>query len=347
MENRREFLKSTGAVSAVGLAALSGCMGGGGESDGTTTGTTTDGGSGTTSGEGTTAGGDTTTAKKMDFQNGEINFNVSPSVAQESLSAQYKPIKQYLSKQLGVPATMQLANDYSAVIEALGSGTADVAETGPFAAALGVKAGKAKIVLQRKGYGSWTYKSLIAVQDGSDIKKLSDLKGKTVAFADRLSTSGALYPLYNLKTEGGLKIGNLPEGAGGSANFTPKFTGGHEKSYAALKADQVDAACFGGFIPGIAKNYKQNAKTIHTHDGLPRAPIVVSPELSKKEQQAITDTFTGAPDKIFWGADGKKGTDDDLWFTAVREVSVDKYQSVIDVATQLGVGTDFFKKTNK
>jgi phosphonate transport system substrate-binding protein len=300
-----------------------------------------DGGDGTT-GDGTTTGD--SSSSKMNFQNGEVNFNVSPSVAQESLTAQYKPIKQHLSDKLGVPASMQLANDYSAVIEALSSGTSDVAETGPFAAALGVKSDKAEIILQRKGYGSWTYKSLIAVPADSDVEKLTDLKGKTVAFADRLSASGALYPLYNLKSEGGLKIGNLPQGAGGSADFTPNFTGGHEKSYAALKSGQVDAAGFGGFIPGIAENYDKNAKTIHTQDGLPRAPIVVSPELSKEEKTAITDAFTGAPDKIYYGADGKQDTDDDLWFNAVREAGVDKYQGVIDVANDLGVGEDIFKQ---
>ncbi|WP_158058705.1 phosphate/phosphite/phosphonate ABC transporter substrate-binding protein [Halorussus halophilus] len=338
MENRREFLKSTGAVSVVGLTALSGCMGGDGSgSDGTTEDDST------TSGDGTTSGGDTTTQSEMDFQNGEVNMNVSPSVAQESLQAQYKPIKNHLSDKLGLPATMQLANDYSAVIEALSSGTSDVAETGPFAAALGVKSDKAEIILQRKGYGSWTYKSLIAVPKDSDISKLSDLKGKTVAFADRLSASGALYPLYNLKTEGGLSVGNLPEGAGGDADFEPNFTGGHEKSYAALKAGQVDAAGFGGFIPGIAEDYEANAKTIHTQEGLPRAPIVVSPQLSDKEKQAITDAFTGAPDKIYYGEDGEKGTDDDLWFNAVREAGVDQYQGVIDVANELGVGQDIFK----
>lgn len=342
MENRREFLKSTGAVSVVGITALSGCMGGDGSgSDGTTEG---DGTSmdDETMGNETDSGGETTQSQ-MDFGNGEVNMNVSPSVAQESLQAQYKPIKEHLASELGVSATMQLANDYSAVIEALSSGTSDVAETGPFAAALGVKSDKADIILQRKGYGSWTYKSLIAVPKDSDISKLSDLKGKKVAFADRLSASGALYPLYNLKTEGGLSVGNLPEGAGGSADFEPNFTGGHEKSYAALKAGQVDAAGFGGFIPGIAENFEANAKIIHTQDGLPRAPIVVSPQLSDKEKQAVTDAFTGAPDKIYYGDDGEQDTDDDLWFNAVREAGVDKYQGVIDVANELGVGEDIFK----
>lgn len=311
MTERRTFLKSAGAAGALGLGGLSGCIG-------------------------------NITGGSQAFNDGTLDFNVSPSVAQEDLQAQYKPIREFLGNQFDVEAEMNLANNYSAVIEALGSGTADVAETGPFAAALGVKAKKAEIILQRKGYGSWTYKSIFSVAKDSDISKLSDLKGKKIAFADRLSTSGALYPLYNLKKKAGLNIGNLPEGDGSNADFEANFSS-HTGAYETLVNGQADAAATGGFVPGVVENYDQNAKTIFTDDGLPRAPIVVSPTLSDDRKTAVQDAFTGAPNEIYWGADGEEGTDDDLWFTAVRKASVDKYQSVIDVANELGVGQEIFE----
>src|SRR6056297_1412248 len=111
MANRRKFLKTTGVIGTVGLA---GCMGGGSSDDEETT-TSSD----TTeeSGDDTTEATETTTEEKMDFQNGEINFNVSPSVAQEKLQAQYQPIKEHLSNEFSVPAKLKLANNYSAVIQ--------------------------------------------------------------------------------------------------------------------------------------------------------------------------------------------------------------------------------------
>lgn len=335
MSERREFLKRAGALGTAGLAALSGCA-------------STGGGSG--SGDTEASGGDDTptpTPDGMDFRDGEIDMNVSPSTPQEQLEAQYAPIRERLSDHVGLPAKMNIANNYSAVIQALGSGTSDVAETGPFAAALGVRADKAEIVLQRKGYGSWTYVSTIVTRKDSDVESLADLKAMdnpTVAFADRLSTSGALYPLYDMKTRGDIEIGNLPEGSGADAEFEPVFAGGHTASYETLVNGQADAAGMGGFVEGIKDGFAEEAQYINKHEGLPRAPIVVSPKLSDEEKQAVTTAFTEASDAIYYGADGEQDTEDDLWFNAVRKVDVDKYQDVIDAAKELGVGTDYFEQ---
>jgi phosphonate transport system substrate-binding protein len=311
-QSRRRFIATAGAV---GVGALAGCTGGGSD---------------------------------QAFGNGTVDFNVSPSVAQENLEAQYAPIEDYLADELDADANLKLASNYSAVVQALGSGTSDVAETGPFAAALGVKSDRAEIILQRQGYGSWTYMSGIATRKDSDINSLSDLEGETVAFADPLSTSGALFPLFGLKKDGGLAIGNLPTGNGASADFEANFAGSHPASYETMANGQAAAAGFGGFVKGIKEGADSNpwseVEWIWTREGLPRAPIVVSPELSDENKQAVIDAFLNAPDDIYYGTDGEQGTEDDLWFNAVREVGVDKYQPVIDAANELGVGTDIFEQ---
>lgn len=313
-QTRRRFIATAGAV---GIGAIAGC----------------------------TSGGDSDQA----YGDGTVDFNVSPSVAQENLEAQYAPIEEYLADELDVSANLQLANNYSAVVQALGSGTADVAETGPFAAALGSKSDRAEIVLQRQGYGSWTYMSGIAVRKDSNIDSLSDLEGETVAFSDRLSTSGALFPLYGLKNEGGLSIGELPVGGSSGADFTANFAGSHPGSYETMANGQAAAAGFGGFVKGIKEGADSNpwgetAEWLWTREGLPRAPIVVSPKLSEENKSAVVDAFLNAPEDIYYGSDGESGTEDDLWFNNVREAGVDKYQPVIDAANELGVGTDIFEQ---
>ena len=72
--------------------------------------------------------------------------------------------------------------------------------------------------------------------------------------------------------------------------------------------------------------------------------MVVSPELSDEVKSAIQESFLEAPDSIYHGADGESDTDDDLWFSRVREATQEDYQSVIDVADELGVGTDIFNQ---
>ena len=335
MAQRRKFLKIAGAASIVGLA---GCSGGGGGSDGG------DMGSEDSEPE-MTFGGD-----------GTVDFGISPSVPQEDLNVQYSPLENhigsYLRENYDVPSDLSvegtIGSNYSAIIQSLGQGTLDIAETGPFAAALGVKTGNAEIILQRYGYGSWEYKSIIATPNDSDITELSDLSGKTVAFSDRLSTSGALYPLYSMSSEGDLSVGDLPEGNGSQAEFDARFAGGHVGSYTLLEQGQVDAAAMGGFVrdtkTGPApEDWQEVATTLHEDEGLPRAPMVVSPELDDDVKGAIQEAFLEGPNSIYYGADGEDGTEDDLWFGRVREATQDDYQSVIDVANELGVGTDIFE----
>ncbi len=324
--NRRQFLKALGgAAAAVGVA---GCAGTGGGSD-----------------SALSFGGDET-----------VNFGISPSVPQEDLEVQYSPLLDHVEEGIaanydapdGLTVRGSTGSNYSAVIQSLGEQTTDVAETGPFAAALGVNTGNAEIVLQRYGYGSWTYKSVIATPADSDVTSLSDLSGKTIAFSDKLSTSGALYPLYMLKTEGGLDVGNLPEGNGSQAEFDARFAGGHVSSYTLLEQGKVDAAGIGGFVRDTStgpspEKFQEVATTLTEADGLPRAPIVVSADLNDETKNAIQQTLLNAPDTVYYGADGEADTDDDLWFDDVREAGEAEYEPVTSVADELDVGTEIFE----
>ena len=356
MAKRRKFLKIAGAGSIVGLA---GCSGGGG-GDGSDGSGSSDGSSGSDGSDGSSGSdsGDSESEPEMTFGgDGTVDVGLSPSVPQEDLEVQYAPLldrlEGYLPENHDVPEDLaveaNVGSNYSAVIQSLGQGTTDLAETGPFAAGLGVMTDNAEIILQRYGYGGWTYKSIIATPNDSDITELSDLSGATVAFSDRLSTSGALYPLYSISNEGDLNVGNLPEGDGSQAEFDARFAGGHVGSYTLLEQGQVDAAAMGGFVRDTKTGptpdeWQEVATTLHEDEGLPRAPMVVSPELSDEAKSAIQEAFLEAPDSIYYGSDGEDGTDDDLWFSRVREASQEDYQSVIDVADELGVGTDIFNQ---
>lgn len=299
--NRRSVLKSIGAAGTIGLA---GCLGGGGNKP---------------------------------YGDGTLDFSMSPSEPQDLMLKQYEPVKEYLSDEVQ-DTELTYAKDYAAVVQALGSGTGDVAETGPFAAALGVNEDKAEIGLQRFAYGAWTYTSTITTKKDSDIETLADLEGKKVALADRLSASGSLYPLYMLK-QAGLSIGDLPTGGDMDADVDVNYSGGHGAAWTALEQGQVDAAGTGKFITvtGDDRTLADGYEYVETTDGIPRAPIVLSPELSGNEKEQVINAFKEAPEEMYIGADGKADTEDDLWFSDVRPADVATYQPVIDVAQSLGI----------
>ncbi|MFC7176856.1 PhnD/SsuA/transferrin family substrate-binding protein [Halosegnis marinus] len=326
MTKRRNFLKTAGAVGAAGLIA--GCSG-----------NTNNGSDGDGEGDGEGDATETATSTPVPFGDGRATFYMSPSEPQQLMEAQYAPVQEMLESDLDVnSATLQYAAGYSAVLQSLGGGTGDIAETGPFAAALGVANDRCDIILQRFGYGSWTYASVIVTQEGSDIESLSDLEGERVAFADRLSASGALYPLYMLK-QAGLSIGDLPTDTG-DADFTPQFSS-HAEAFAALERGQVAAAGVGQFITlNDNRELIDGFRYVETTEDIPRAPIVVSPELSDEEQTAVKEAFLDAGDELYLGEDGEADTEDDLWFSDVREADNETYQPVVDVANDLGVSAE-------
>lgn len=310
MTDRRTFLKSAGAAGTIGIAGLGGCLGQFGS---------------------------------QPYVDGSIKFLMSPTEPQDQMRAQYTPIKERLNSYIEAvdEVNMKYAANYSATLTALNSGTADIAETGPFAAALGVKTDKVDIALQRWGYGAWTYKSVIVTNEDSDIQSVSDLEGKTVALADPLSASGSLYPLFMMK-KAGLSIPNEP-GSEKGANFTPNWSS-HAAAKEALVNGQADAAGVGYFIVrGDDSKYIDGVRELEMTSDIPRAPILVSPQLSEEEKTKLTKAFTKAPNSIYYGEDGEKGTEDDLWFTKVREASLETYQPVVDVANELGYGEEIFQ----
>jgi phosphonate transport system substrate-binding protein len=318
MASRREFLKATGAASAVGMSGLAGCIGSFGS---------------------------------QPYGNGTIDFLMSPTEPQNYMKKQYGPFADHIDESVDdADVGLQYASDYSAVLQGLGSGSADIAETGPFAAALGVNSEDAEIALQRKAFGGWKYTSVIVTHEDSDVESISDLEGETIAFADITSASGSLYPLWMLKEEG-LDVGEAPSSDNG-ADFTGTWSG-HAEAFKTLQDGQAAAAAVGKFITQGDDGYVEGIQPIadymedYNEDGIPRAPMVTSPDLSDENKEALVDAISNAPEEAYLGENGKPNSDtgddeteDDLWFSGVRSADLETYQPVIDVANELGLSTD-------
>jgi phosphonate transport system substrate-binding protein len=275
------------------------------------------------------------------YGDGTLTFVMSPTEPQDYMESQYAPLRDYLDEQVAddVDVELQYANNYSAVLRALGEGNAEIAETGPFAAALGVKADQAEVALQRFAFGTWTYFSVIVTREGTDISEPTDLEGKEIAFADTTSASGSLYPLYMLQ-QAGLEIGDAPLSDDG-AEFSATWSG-HSQAFESLMEEQVDAAGVGRFITWDyeAGDYMEGVAEVDATGDIPRAPIVVSPELDDEKADMLVGALEEAPDEMYYGADGEADTDDDLWFSDVRQADLETYQPVIDVANDLNLDSD-------
>ncbi|HCZ12756.1 MAG TPA: phosphonate ABC transporter substrate-binding protein, partial [Nitrospiraceae bacterium] len=120
----------------------------------------------------------------------------------------------------------------------------------------------------------------IAKADNKKIKTLSDLKGKSVAFASKLSTSGYLAPLYHLYFNAGIRLGDLSR----RVNFRY-----HDSVAREVLRGEFDA---GAVIDSVADNFKDRGlKVIAVSDPIPGLPIVVRGDAPAELISAIKKTL--------------------------------------------------------
>ena len=114
-----------------------------------------------------------------------------------------------------------------------------------------------------------TYRSVIVVRNDSEVKKLSDLKGKSFAFGYEESTSSHLFPLHML-AKAGVKESDLgPHG----------FVGGHSQVIDAVVAGKYEA---GGLIEGEYERSKDKVRLLSTSGPIPGVPLIVQKEADPK-----------------------------------------------------------------
>ena len=159
-----------------------------------------------------------------------LRVSAIPDEAPTELIRKFKPLGEYLEKELGMPVKFTPVSDYAAVVEALASDRLDMAWLGGFTfVQTRLKTGNAIPLVQREQDEQFTSKFITA---DPTVKSLQDLKGKTFAFGSVSSTSGSLMPRYFM-----LKDGIEPE------QFFSRiaYSGAHDATAAWVEAGKADA----------------------------------------------------------------------------------------------------------
>ena len=165
----------------------------------------------------------------------ELTFAVVPAENASGVSDRYAGFADYLSKELGVPVKLRVANDYAAVIEGQRAGNIQIAYYGPasYSKAYLTAVKTEPFVTTRNNDGAIGYYSVIYVKADSPYQDIRDLKGKTIGFVDPNSTSGYNAPRFFLHKAG----------IDADAFFGKSIiTGSHENGVIALDKGTVDCA---------------------------------------------------------------------------------------------------------
>lgn len=153
---------------------------------------------------------------------------------QQDTLARFDAFKTLVSETFGVAVEVFPSADYAGVMQGLSAGQLDVAALGASGYAgtwLDCQCVE-PVVVAKEADGSTGYYSVLYVRSDSPFMSMDDLKGKTLAFADENSTSGYLYPNFELR-----------EGGYDPATFfaSTAFAGGHEQGVVAVLNRQFDA----------------------------------------------------------------------------------------------------------
>jgi len=133
-----------------------------------------------------------------------IVWSFVPSGEMERVSAGAQQVADLLHEKTGYYFKTNVATEYVGVIEALSTNPpkAQMASLATFAYIMAADRGVAESALVSVRYGSPTYNGQIFVRSDSGINKISDLKGKSFARPDPLSTSGWIIPMITMKANG-------------------------------------------------------------------------------------------------------------------------------------------------
>ncbi|WP_337005312.1 MULTISPECIES: phosphate/phosphite/phosphonate ABC transporter substrate-binding protein [unclassified Microbacterium] len=190
----------------------------------------------------------------------------------------YQPLMDYIAQITGKTVEYHESTDYAALIEAAVAGKVDVASFSGFtyvtATNNGAKLTPISSIVTEEGQEPGYYSQAI-VPVGSDITSLEDFKGKKVCFVDPSSTSGYLFPSYNL-----LKAGIDP-----TTDITPVFAGKHDVSVTKV-GEGVE--CEAGFAEDSEVEKSDKVKVID-ETMVPGAPLVYSSTLPDDVSKKLID----------------------------------------------------------
>jgi len=143
-----------------------------------------------------------------------------------------QPIVDILQKQLGMEIQPFVAADYTGVVEALRVNKLDVAFLTPASYVLAKNEANVKVVLKSERKGIASYYAAIITRADSGIQRLEDLRGKTFAFGDALSTTGNIFPRKMFKERGIDPVRDFKQ---------ILYSGGHDATVLAVLNGKVDA----------------------------------------------------------------------------------------------------------
>lgn len=279
-----------------------------------------------------------------------VRFVLNPGSTTTDVVSEYTPLAEYLEAETGVSVELERAYRPTETLTALEHGDAELADTTPFA----VPHGDADLVGIRRALGSAFYFSVIATTPDSDVDRLADLEGETIAADATTSLSSGLVPAVMLE-DAGLDMGSFPNGEPRDLDVVQAA---HDIARDHLvERNDIVAAATGAFAvasqipraqfddyPSFVEHSAEyesagerigdepELQLLAVSDPLPRAPILTRSDWDDPVREDIEDALLRA------GPSDLRGDDEhELWFTDVVPGDRGDYRPIAEVLERLPV----------
>lgn len=198
----------------------------------------------------------------------------------------YLQMKEYVAGKLGRPVLLVDRGNYESINRLLAEGGVDAAFVcaGPYVD--GHNRFKLEILAMPVVHGTTTYRSYIIVPATSPARQLDDLRGKTFAFTDPDSNSGAIVPIYLLHRR---------HESAESFFRSYTYTYGHDKSIRAVASGLVDGAAVDSLIWEYLARWNPAftgaTRIIYRSPTYGIPPLVVRPGLPAATKERLRQIF--------------------------------------------------------
>ncbi|MEM1080475.1 MAG: phosphate/phosphite/phosphonate ABC transporter substrate-binding protein [Pseudomonadota bacterium] len=246
----------------------------------------------------------------------ELVLGLVPALEAEALVDNLDPLAEHLESALGIPVKTFVQQDYTGLVEALGSGRADIGMLPPFAAMLGQRRYDIEPILMSVRRGNTSYRSQWLTNDPSVCEAppevvermcdtrdpnrtaqtrkflqctgdLTQMREQSVAFVDPSSTSGYLIPGVQLQDQG-IDV---------KSDLNSLYVGGHDAAVLAVYAgDTRFGVSYQDARNMICDQYPdigEKAIVFNYSIDIPNDGVQLRPGLPDDLKQAIVDAFIG------------------------------------------------------
>ena len=178
-------------------------------------------------------------AQSAALAEGTLRVTAIPDEAPTELQRKFKPLGEYLEKEIGMKVEFIPVSDYPASVEALVAKKVDLVWFGGFTFVQAYIRSNKNVtpLVQREEDQKFTSVFISRVDSG--INQLSDLKGKTLSFGSPSSTSGHLMPRSYLLAEKIDPDTDLKQ---------ISFSGAHDATIAAVVGGKVHAGALNASV---------------------------------------------------------------------------------------------------